>query len=64
MNTECILGSAKFVTLLAIVAWCTNMLHFNMVPHVCCVLACVITNCALPQPRGILPHPGLNIIYK
>jgi len=67
VNTECILCSAKFVTLLTIVAWCTNMLHFYMVPHVCRMLACVITNCTLPQPRGVLPHPNdksLNNIVK
>ena len=64
MNTESVLGSTKFVALLAIVARCANMLHFNVVFHVSSVLTCVITICALPQTRGILPHFGLDVIYK
>ena len=38
MNAERILGSTKFVALLAIVARCANMLHFNVVSHVSCVV--------------------------
>ena len=64
VNAESILGSAKFAALLAIVAWSTNMLHFNMVFHVSGMLTCVIANTALPQTRGVLPHFGLNVIYK
>ena len=56
VNAESILGSAKCVALLAIIAWCTAMLHFNMVSHVCGVLTCVVAYTALPQPRGVLPH--------
>ena len=64
MNAESILGSTKFAALLAIVARCANMLHFNVVSHISCVLTCVVTICALPQTRGILPHFGLDVIYK
>ena len=64
MNTESVLGSTKFAALLTIVARCANMFHFNVVSHVSSVLTCVITICALPQTRGILPHFGLDVIYK
>ena len=68
MNTESVLGSTKFAALLTIVARCANMFHFNVVSHVVShvssVLTCVITICALPQTRGILPHFGLDVIYK
>ena len=42
MNTESMLGSTKLVAVLAIVARCANMLHFNVVSHVSCVVCWLV----------------------
>ena len=58
VTIESILGAAKFVALLTIIPCASNMLHFNVVLHISCVWACMITICALPHPRGVLEHLG------
>jgi len=58
VTIESILGAAKFVTLLAVISCASNMLHLNVVLHISCVLAGMITICALPKPRGVLEHLG------
>merc|ERR1719186_2087772 len=56
MNTESIFSPTELAALLTVVAIGEHMLYFYMVPHVCWLLTCVVTICALPQARGILPH--------
>jgi len=46
-----IFSAAKFVALLTIIARASNMLHFYMVLHICCVLANMITVSTLPSAR-------------
>ena len=58
VTIESILRAAKFVALLTIIPCASNMLHFNVVLHISCVWACMITICALPHPRGVLEHLG------
>jgi len=53
---QSILGAAELVALLAVVARASYMLHLNVVLHVGCVLAGVVTFCALPSTRGVLEH--------
>eukprot|EP00090_Calanus_glacialis_P020991 TRINITY_DN32414_c0_g1_i1.p1 TRINITY_DN32414_c0_g1~~TRINITY_DN32414_c0_g1_i1.p1 ORF type:complete len:152 (-),score=9.70 TRINITY_DN32414_c0_g1_i1:269-724(-) len=58
VTIESILGAAKFVALLAVISCASYMLHLNVVLHICCVLACMSTIRALPNPRGVLEHLG------
>jgi hypothetical protein len=58
VTIESILGAAKFVALLTVISCASYMLHLNMVLHISCVLACMITIGALPNPRGVLEHLG------
>ena len=55
---ESIPGAAELVTLLAVIARTSHMLHFNVVLHICCMLTGVITVRALPNTRGVLEHLG------
>ena len=46
-----IFGGAKLVALLTIVARASNMFHFYVILHVCCVLADMIAISTLPSAR-------------
>ena len=56
MNIEGILGSAKFVTFLAVISLTGGMVNLYMVPHIGCLRTCISTVIALPQPIHVLPH--------
>ena len=57
---QSIFRCTKFVALLTIVARAPHMLYFDVVLHVCCMLAYIITISALPSPRRILEHLQAN----
>ena len=62
VTVQGISGSTQLVALLAIIPRASYMFHFNVILHVCCVLADMFTISALPSTRGVLEHLGTNQI--